>query len=370
MPNTLIVGDGIAGRTIARELVAQGDCVHIVSDDTRPPTSPVAAGMIAPAAEVIYVHEWFTALQIQAANFWTDYAASLSKDTNVDLYFEREPSLLVAATSGDLSELLRRARVQEERGLVVESLDLKDLRDIEPALSPKLAGGILVKGDAQVDNRSVLQAIESYLHDHDVSWHRGTVTAVQENEHGVQVHIDSQKTLVADRVVLASGAYPLSGVTPEIFPVRGVTLRGRTPHPPRHTIRGALLGRTCYIVIRSNGEIVIGATEEDGPLGDSFPTVREVRDLLDDATTFVPSLGDMSIGDISVGYRPNTRDGMPFVGPLPSHDHIFIHTGHYRHGILLTPFTAHLLADVMSDRVPSWDVSPLDPARLGTSAAR
>ena len=60
------------------------------------------------------------------------------------------------------------------------------------------------------------------------------------------------------------------------------------------------------------------------------------------------------------------RDHLPAIGATAV-EGLFVATGHYRHGVLLSPVTAKLLADAMLDgaRAPA----AFDPARLLAPAA-
>ena len=62
------------------------------------------------------------------------------------------------------------------------------------------------------------------------------------------------------------------------------------------------------------------------------------------------------------GLRPYTNDTLPILGQTPI-DGLYIATGHFRHGILLAPVTAALMADVILRGRASFDLSPFAPAR-------
>ena len=45
------------------------------------------------------------------------------------------------------------------------------------------------------------------------------------------------------------------------------------------------------------------------------------------------------------GLRPCTPDGMPFVGPVPGQDGLFVATGHAMLGLTLGPVTGQIIAE-------------------------
>ena len=91
--------------------------------------------------------------------------------------------------------------------------------------------------------------------------------------------------------------------------------------------------------------MVVGATSEehDGP---PVVTAGGVRRLLDAATELVPGLDRAELCEALARDRPGTPDNRPLVGPTGDPG-IFLAAGHFRHGVLLAPLTARLLADAV-----------------------
>jgi glycine oxidase len=368
MNDALVLGAGIAGLSIANELTNRGWTVTIVADPKVPATSLVAAGMLAPGGELTYGEDWFAGFQSSAATYWQTFAQELERDSGFDVVYERRSTLLVAATRGDLGELDRLYRYHLDLGMSAEMLTSTKVGESEPTLAPRMAGGLLLPGDAQVDNRRVVEALTHLLVARNVTFVAATVTDVSLDHGDPTVQLADASQLRAPHVVVAMGTgnYASGESTNFVHPVRGVTIRGNllsSLQLPSACIRGQILGRAVYLVPRRNGEIVIGATAEEGPITNYRPRVREVYDLLHDAGTILPSLSELEITDVSVGYRPATTDNLPIVGPDPKDPRLLYHTGHYRHGILLSPYTASLLADHMEGK-PSDRLDPLAPGRF------
>ena len=63
------------------------------------------------------------------------------------------------------------------------------------------------------------------------------------------------------------------------------------------------------------------------------------------------------------GLRPGSPDNLPILGAtqIPGY---FVATGHFRDGILLTPVTAQVMAQMVTGGQPEYDVSPFSPARF------
>ena len=68
----------------------------------------------------------------------------------------------------------------------------------------------------------------------------------------------------------------------------------------------------------------------------------QVRDLLDDACTVIPALGEYEFSEAAAGLRPMTPDNLPIVGRLD--ERTLVAAGHGRSGFLLAPWTAETIA--------------------------
>ena len=102
-------------------------------------------------------------------------------------------------------------------------------------------------------------------------------------------------------------------------PVKGQLLRLRHPDgmPPviTHTIRATVRGADVYLVPRADGEVVVGATQEErGP--DRTVTAGAVHDLLRDAMSVLPVTSELELAETCAGLRPGTPDNGPVVGPV------------------------------------------------------
>ena len=117
----------------------------------------------------------------------------------------------------------------------------------------------------------------------------------------------------------SAGIAGLPGRLAEVVrPVKGQLLRLRLPAamPPvlGHTVRAMVRGTDVYLVPRADGELVVGATQEErGP--DQTVTAGAVHDLLRDALSVLPVLSELVLAETCAGLRPGTLDNGPLVGP-------------------------------------------------------
>jgi glycine oxidase len=233
-------------------------------------------------------------------------------------------SLAVAVDRADVADLRTVADWLSAQGHPV--LWESAVRDVEPMLAQGIRHGFRAPTELAVDNRALLDGLSAACEQLGVDWD-GPVADLN------AVH--------ADAVVIANGIdAPALWPGLPIRPVKGEVLRlrwrkGCIPLPQR-VIRARVHGRQVYVVPRADG-VVVGATQyEHGR--DTAPTVSGVRDLLDDACTVMPALGEYELGECIAGLRPMTPDNLPLVGRLDART--LIAAGHGRSGFLLAPWTA------------------------------
>jgi glycine oxidase len=202
-------------------------------------------------------------------------------------------------------------------------------RDVEPLLAQGIRHGFIADTELAVDNRAVVDALAAHCERLGVRWAPPV----------------SELPTDVDTVVIANGIdAPTLWPGLPIRPVKGEVLRlrwrrGCMPVPQR-VVRARVHGRQVYLVPRGDG-VVVGATQyEHGR--DTAPSVTGVRELLEDACTVMPSLGEYELAEIAAGLRPMTPDGLPIVERLD--ERTLVAAGHGRNGFLLAPWTAERIA--------------------------
>ena len=88
--------------------------------------------------------------------------------------------------------------------------------------------------------------------------------------------------------------------------------------------------------------------------------------MLRRAFEYFPGLERLSAIRCWAGHRPATPDKLPFIGPSPESDKIWLATGHEGLGITTSLATARLLGDLLMNRPTEIPIAPYSPARLET----
>lgn len=370
--DVVVIGGGAIGLASAWRLAAADLDVVVCDPEPGRGATHASAGMIAPVSETHFGEEALQALNLAGARRWPGFAAALEESSGRPSGYRTTGSVAVAYDSDDKRELDRLHRYQDELGLPVEPLTAAACLERVPALSPRLRGGLWIEGDHQADNRLLTGALLSAVGEAGVRIERGPVASVLTSQDRVAgVQLEDGGVIDAGTVVLAAGAWSAqigglpAAAVPPVRPVKGQILRLRGPaDEPVLTacIRGLVRGRHLYCVPRTDGRVVVGATQEE--LGfDTTVTAEGIHDLLRDAIDLCPGLAELELVETSAGLRPGTPDNGPVVGRCGP-DGLVIATGHFRHGILLTPITAEAVVALVVGGDPPADLAPFGPDRF------
>ena len=126
-------------------------------------------------------------------------------------------------------------------------------------------------------------------------------------------------------------------------PVRGQILSLDNTQP---ALRRIVVGEEVYLVPKRDARVVVGATEDRVGF-DRRVTAAGVQRLLAAAPRLVPALADCAFRDAWAGLRPCTPDGLPMIGRAPGVEGLLVAAGHHRNGVLLSPITGRLIADLV-----------------------
>jgi glycine oxidase len=369
--DVVVVGGGVIGLSVAWMAAAGGMEVTVVDPVPGHGASWAAAGMLAPVGEAHFGEEALTALNVGASRAWPEFARALEEASGQSVDYLARGTLLVAVDPSDQSATDDVLGFHLEHGLTARRLSSRQCRLHEPLLTPGIRGGAELADDHQVDNRRVVDALIAACRAAQVCFIGDEASAVEIVDGRVAgVRLLHGGRRAAGAVVVAAGCRSgqLSGVPewlrPPVRPVKGVTLRLRgVDDGPRlrRPLRGLVHGRSCYLVPRKDGTVVVGATVEERGF-DLTVRAGAVSDLLNDARQLIPTLEEYELVDATAGLRPGSPDNAPIVGTtdLPG---LIVATGHYRNGILLAPVTAYEVARILhtGDARPSLGGgSPVD----------
>lgn len=368
--DVVIVGGGVIGLAIGWRAQRRGLRTVVIDRATSgEATSRVAAGMIAPIAEAAPKEPAVLALSTESARRYPEFVRELMEEGGPDPGYRRCGTLLVARDLDEAAALERELAFRQSLGLPVRRLRPSEARSLEPALAPTLRLGLEIPDDHAIDPRALVQALaEAFDRAGGVRRQHSEVTALvcdQNRVHGVAL---ADGTVIdAEQIVVAAGPWsgevrglPKAARVP-LRPVKGQSLALRDPNGPG-LLERVIRMQPGYLVPRGDGRYVLGATMEERGF-DSTVTAGGVFELLRDAIELVPGVSEFVVEELMVGTRPGTPDNAPIIGAGVLRG-LHWATGHYRHGILLAPITADLIAGALAGEPLPELAAPFDPTRF------
>jgi glycine oxidase len=380
-PDLLIVGGGLIGMAIGWELARAGSSVTVVERDgteERPTgASWAAAGMLAPAAETGFQEEPQLALGRASLALYPEWVAAVEAAAGVSVDYRAEGTLILALDQDDAAWLDRVERTQAALGLAPRRLRGGEAREMEPHLTPNVTAAIFAAEDHQVDNRRLWSALRTAFSAAGGTlrqgWEATRIARKGDSVAGVWTRQAGETSgeevfLGAERVLVCAGAWTKhllaaglpASVVPPIRPVKGQILSLEMSR--FLTFEYVVRTRRVYMAPKSDGRLVVGATSEERGF-DRRLTAGAVMELLRDAWETAPGIYDLPILESWTGLRPAARDNAPVLGATPI-DGLFLATGHYRNGVLLTPITARTMRDLLVDGVESELIRPFGVGRF------
>ena len=267
-----------------------------------------------------------------------------------------------ATDEASKEKLLEEHSWHEEANLPSKWLSGDEARELEPALSPEIIGGLYLPDAGQVNPRPLVQALAQGAALKGAQIHEATLVTgfATEGERVTGVRTTTRGAVSADVVVLAAGAFSdlLSeqlGIRLSVYPLKGqlIVLHTR-PAPIKANVWDS---GNYYVVPKKDGRVIVGATEEPD-VYDRRTTLGGMAELSRVALWLVPKLAEASFVGGWAGLRPATPSGSLVLGPLEGLDGLLLATGHFRNGVLLSAITGKIISALALGESAPVDVSP------------
>lgn len=366
---TIIVGGGVVGCSIAYELASRGQDVLLVERSAiAGGTSCAAAGMLAADSED-FAHPLMAKLARQSRQLLHEQQMLMATLSKVEVGLQRKGFLTPFRSYSELSSYKDNRKstlsadevwwdhyaVQQEASWLNRDTYGAYYRPYESEVLPVHLTKAYAES-AQAMGARVMEGIQDIR--------------VQANEYGVQGITTSIGEMTCRHVVIAAGlqseellrhmnlSLPVWSVKGEIAAVQFSA--EHAGYRPDRTV----YAEDIYIVPKANGEVWLGATSLPGRT-DLNVSVQGVQKLLTAATHWVPGMKEAQFLRAWAGVRPTTPDGLPYIGACKSISGLFTAFGHYRNGILLSAITGRLIAELLAGKSSEeLGIEALSPERL------
>jgi glycine oxidase len=241
------------------------------------------------------------------------------------------------------------------------------LAELEPALADMKVPAVYLPAvylkERSVDPRALVAAALKAAKHRGVDISSGTTATDVLLSDGRVTGISTDRThYSAPCVVNCAGAWA-GNFSTHRFPTRPVKGQMLAVACARHNVlRHVIRAPEVYLVPRSDGRILIGSTLEEAGY-DKRTDADTIHRMHQAAIRMVPALGQARVLEAWAGLRPGTPDDLPILGATSTPGY-FVATGHFRDGILLTPVTAHVMAQVITGVRPDYDISAFSSLRF------
>jgi sarcosine oxidase subunit beta len=369
-----VIGGGVIGCSVAFHLARAGvDIILIEGAELGSGTSAACDGFLSLQSKLPGPH-------LELAREGLRLFPALS-ELEPDIELAWRGGLVLARTASQREALSENAAALTRAGVPIQLLEVSEARELEPALSPRLAGASFCPLEGQVNPINLTLALAAGAAAAGARLITGLpVTGIGAPSRGYRLLQTSLEPLRARTVVLAAGLgnvplaaslgwrapiAPLKGqllVTEPVEPLFSRTLAGADYLEVKHGgKRTAGLAFTAEQT--ASGNVLLGSTREadDASLG---TTPDALASIARNAGRYLPSLGRLAVIRSWAGLRPQTPDGLPLIGQIPETADVFIAGGHSGDGIALAPITGRMLTGSILTGKPSALLTPFSPARF------
>ena len=342
--DAIIGGGGIIGLSLSIALRRAGLSVLVLErGEPAREASYAAAGMLA-AFDPETPRELRELARASVA-LYPEFVRELEDSSGINVDLRREGTLFIGAECG-------------------ETLSAAQLKAMEPCVVISDCPAYYLS-EQTVDPRPLGMAALATAKNLGVDIHTGVSVRKPIISNGRIAGVHSDRTAYHAPIFMnccGAWAAEINGVQIPTRPVKGqmFDVIPRRRNLLKHVVRSP----EVYVLPRTDGRIVIGATVEEAGF-DKRVQPDTIQRLHQAAANLIPELGEARIHEAWAGLRPGSPDDLPILGmtSLPGY---YAVTGHYRNGILLAPMTANCIADLIQGRTPAVDLSAFAPQRFSS----
>jgi glycine oxidase len=352
--DAIVIGAGIIGLSLAIELNKRGLRVLIVEKgEPGREASWAAGGMLVDCP--LETRPEMRALATASAAMYPEFVHELQDESRLKVDLRSVGTIVLNRWSAG------------ERAVTKHTLDLPlPLFELEPEIRIQDLDPLFLN-ERCVDPRDLTTAAIATARHREIDFSSGDHVLAVEIADGKARGVRTNKTRFSSPIVVNCAGAWSSQIGPQTFPTHPV--KGQmlcVVLPEKEMVRHVLRTPDVYLIPRSDGRMLIGATQEEAGF-DKRVVPDTILKLRQAALDLVPRLIDARILESWAGLRPGTPDGLPILGAT-STPGCFVATGHFRDGILLAPVTAKLMADAITGRNMAigaeFDISKFSASRF------
>ena len=382
----VVVGNGILGSLSAIELAKlnPSEEIFLIGKKSRPHSASKAAGaMIAVFAEYDLktgtaktVQDIIFDLSLESRNLWIKFIsdnklhhAVSSKSTLV--YLKKNPCEFEIENFESVRSKVKGSGFYSEADSII-------LEDLFPVGISHLEDGFIIDGEFSIDVIKLFDFFDSEIAKYKVNIVDQEVSEI--NLQSNQVRLKNDEVLIYSKLILSAGAKTSNLLKPNcILPIYSAVgsaivfqsdkfSKFNKDFVIRSVNRG---GAQCgiHFLPKSDGFFYLGAGSY---ISNEVLPMHRIETLRYLFQTFIDDIAGREIayeskGEIVIGNRPKSLDGLPLLGPLKEFNNVFVLSGNNRVGLTLAPKLIQILTEWATKNVLDKRISMFAPDRVATS---
>ncbi|WP_414054461.1 NAD(P)/FAD-dependent oxidoreductase [Macrococcus equi] len=334
----VIIGGGIIGENIAYSLQSETNHIALIDDTDGYKATHAAGGMLGAQNEFTEDSALYQ-LSMLGQQMMPEHIQKLEQITGLSIDLKQH-GLLKIASPGDLERLIKQYEFLRSNFKTIDWIDDHHMSQFANGMiSSSFQQAMWIPTDGQVNALKYLTALKHA--NAAIDRINEKVINISKSNH-LYCLSTSGETINCEKLIIAAGCKsdhllnmvgyecPMQGVKGEVLTLH---------HPDVHFNETLFQTNGHYIVPKANHHYLIGATTSLNT--QKSPGAAGVKWLLDETFKLVPALESSTIVKIDCGFRPEIKQHHPIIGQIDNN--LFVATGHYRNGILLSRITAELI---------------------------
>jgi hydrogen cyanide synthase HcnC len=382
----VVIGGGVIGCAIAYYAARRGLSVTLVDQPKPGRATSASAGGLWPLGEslglgcgVIFyktlacagssasqahaplqLPECFLEFSLRSNSMFEQLTAELRAISGMDIEYERTSLSFLMYDELDVAFAESLIKRHPQVGRLIEWLEPGQLAAAEPAVTRDILGALRFHGDDQVNPYRLADALRAAARKLGATFVTHTEVVGLRMSGDRVIAVETAAGPIACHVAVnAAGAWAaqvgkMAGLTIPVRPIRGQIIG--TESLPK-ILSSCLSTTDCYLAQKAHGEVIIGSTTEDVGF-EVGVKAADIQTLAAGAVRAVPRLKDVAVKRAWSGLRPGTPDELPILGPAAGLEGYLNACGHFRTGILNSPLTGQLIAELAAGEQPTFDLEP------------
>ena len=326
-----IIGGGIIGCLTAIKLKENGFEVLIVDkDEIGNESSWAGAGILFPLMPWHYQPKVYNLCK-SASNFYKNFSKKLYESTGIDPEYDETGLILVPPFQQESV-----SNWASEQNFSFKKIKFQN------------SDAIYLPSVSQIRPPRLMKSIKSYMKKINIEIIENMELSTIENTEGHLKKWPTKKNtfIKADFFVITSGAWTpnlKNTYKNKIYPVRGQMIQYKAT---KLKIKHILYSNDFYILQRKDGVIIAGSTVEEVGF-DEKVNIDSKEELMKKAESLIPDLVNIPIENHWIGFRPGSKENIPFINRDEDYENVFTNSGHFRYGLTMAPQSAENLSNIL-----------------------